>query len=654
MEVLSIDIETYSTIDLGKAGVYRYCEDPDFQILLFGYAFGDAPVKIVDLAQGEPIPDEVVSAIIDPRVVKVAFNAQFERICLTRYFGWPVSHPPEQWQCSQVLAAQLGLPRSLDGVAETLKLADRKDAGGKALIRYFSVPCKPTQTNGGRTRNLPEHDLEKWEQFKRYCAQDVEVERSIRSRLERFRPTDTERKLWHLDQRINDAGIAVDTKLVKHAMQCNAKTQQQLDEEARRLTGLDNPSSVSQLRDWLAQQGVDTDDLTKLTVDQLLETVTAPVVRRVLQIRQESSRTSTAKYEALDRAVCSDGRLRGTLVFYGASRSGRWSGRIFQPQNLPQNHLQDLDTARALLSSGEYDMLALLFDSIPDTLSQLVRTTLIPSQGCRFIVADFSAIEARCIAWLAGETWVVDTFWGHGRIYEQTAAKMFGVPIEKIVKGQPEYALRQKGKIAVLACGYGGAVGALTAMGALRMGLQEDELPGIVSAWRSANSNIVRLWKDCEEAAIQAVQDATTVTIAQGLTFSMDKGLLRIKLPSGRCLSYARPRIGTDPRFDKPQLTYQDTTKKGGILPRVSTFGGKIVENVIQGIARDCLAEAMLRLDEAGYTIVLHVHDEVVIDAPHGQGSVDEVCRIMSQPIDWAPGLPLAAEGFECSFYKKD
>lgn len=650
--IMAIDLETYSSIDLTKAGVYRYTEAEDFAILLFGYAFDDGPVQLVDIAQGEDLPDDAVSALIDPNVIKTAYNANFERVCLTRHFEWPVMHPAEQWQCTAVLAATLGLPRHLEGVAQSMKLKAQKDTAGKNLIRYFSVPCKPTKANNGRTRNLPEHDLEKWEQFKRYCKQDVEVERTIRKRLEKFQPSGKEHRLWCLDQVINDTGVGVDKELVDHALKCDAQFQKRLSEKATDLTGLDNPGSVSQLKDWLAEEGIEVDSLNKETVATLVEEVENETVQQVLEMRQNMAKTSIKKYEAIDRALCDDGRVRGLLQFYGANRTGRWAGRLVQVQNLPQNKIPDLNYARALLRSGDYETLELLYDSIPVVLSQLIRTAFVPSPGGRFIVADFSAIEARIIAWLAGEKWRMDVFQSHGKIYEASAAQMFSVPIETIDKGNP---LRQKGKIAELALGYGGSVGALKAMGALKMGLEESELPELVSAWRDANPAITQLWWEVGGLALEAVQDKTTVrsrAISQSLEFSYSSGVLWIQLPSGRSLAYARPQIETDPKYGKPSLTYEglDAGKWG----RVNTYGPKLVENIVQAIARDCLAEAMLRLADAGYRTVMHVHDEVVLDMPKDSGSLEDACRIMGQPIDWAKGLPLRADGFECEYYQKD
>lgn len=649
MQTLAIDIETYSSKDLTKCGVYAYCESADFEILLFGYAVDDGLVQVVDLASGEKIPRDVLAAITDSKVIKTAYNANFERTCLARYLKVPM--PPEQWRCSSVHALMLGLPGYLDGVAKCLRLDNQKMKEGKALIRYFSIPCKPTKANGGRTRNLPKHDPEKWATFKDYCKQDVEVERQLRKKLEAFPIPEVEQKLWELDQHMNDTGVGVDSKLVKHAIHADMEFQKQLFDEAVELTGVENPYSPAQIKQWLQDQGVEVDSLAKKNVEELIPEVENPTVKRLLELRQAMAKTSVKKYEAMMRSYCNDERIRGLLQFYGANRTGRWAGRLVQIHNLPRNSINDLETARDLLKAGNYDALDLLFDSVPDVLSQLIRTAFIPSDGHRFIVADFSAIEARVIAWLAGESWRMDVFQSHGKIYEASAAQMFRVPIETIDKGSP---LRQKGKIAELALGYGGSKGALKQMGALDMGLSEDELPELVKAWREANPSIVRLWWDVESAAIKAVKDKAVVKMQHGLTFHFTKGVLFITLPSGRSLAYVRPRIEMDERFGKDQLTYEGIEQGSKNWGRIATYGGKLVENCIQAIARDCLAVSMLRLHEAGYKINFHVHDEVILEVPRDQGSVDEVCTIMSQPIEWAKGLPLGADGFECTFYKKD
>ncbi len=651
MKKLSIDIETYSSVDLIKCGVYRYCDSDDFEILLFAYTFDDEEIQVIDLAQGEDIPNEVIEAIRAPKVIKTAYNANFERTCLSKHFNQTM--PANQWKCSSVHALTLGLPGYIDGVAKCLRLPEQKMKEGKALIRFFSIPCKATKANEGRTRNLPEHDMERWESFKAYCKQDVEVERQIRKKLEAFPIPKEEQKLWELDQKINDDGIKIDSELVANAIHCDEEYQRKRLEEAADLTGLENPNSPQQLKEWLGERDIEVDSLSKDKVVELLEETDNPEITRVLELRQDMSKTSVKKYQAMERAVCRDEMIKGLLQFYGAA-TGRWAGRIINPQNLPRNDMKDLDLARRLLKSKNYEALELLFDSVPDLLSQLIRTAFIPSHHSRFIVSDFSAIEARIIAWIAGETWVVETFKGHGKIYEMTASKMFGVPLEKIVKGNPEYEYRTKGKLAVLACGYQGSVGALISMGALDMGLTEEELKPLVNTWRKSNPNIVKLWWNVEAAAIKAVKEKVDVKMQYGLEFSYRSGILFIKLPSGRSLAYVRPRVELDDRFNKDKLTFEGVvpgTRKWG---RVDTYGGKLVENIIQAIARDCLAVSMLRLDKVGYKIVTHVHDEVVLDVPKDKGSLEEVESIMGQSISWAPGLPLNAEGFETGYYKKD
>ncbi|WP_196007890.1 DNA polymerase [Clostridium tyrobutyricum] len=650
--MLAIDVETYSSIDLVKCGVYAYTESANFEILLFAYAYDDNPIEIIDLACGEKLPQDVIEDLTNPKVIKTAFNSNFERTCLAKYLSKPM--PPEQWRCSAVHSLELGLPTSLDKVARCMNLEQQKMSEGKALLRYFSMPCKPTKANGGRTRNLPQHGIEKWEIFKRYCKQDVEVERTIRKKLDRYPVTDNEWKLWALDQKINDSGVKIDKALVHNAIKCDEGHQKKMVKEAENLTQLENPNSPVQLKKWLQTKGFKVESLSKEKVKELLGEVEDPSVKRMLKIRQELSKTSVKKYEAMKRAMCHDERVRGLMKFYGANRTGRWSSKLVQTQNLPRNNMDNLGDARMLLKTGDFEMLEILFDSVPDVLSQLIRTAFIPSNNSKFIVSDFSAIEARVIAWIAGEKWVINTFKSSGKIYEMTASKMFGVPIEKIVKGNPEYALRQKGKVATLACGYQGSSGALIAMGAVKMGLKEDELPEIVAAWRKSNSNIVKLWRKIETAAIKSVDEKKVVKMQYGLEFSCRGGVLFIKLPSGRSLAYVRPRIETDVKFNKPKLTYEGIEQGTKQWGRLNTYGGKLTENIVQAIARDCLAEAMLRLDRAGYKIVFHVHDEVILDVPNGFGSLNEVNKIMGEPIKWAPGLPLKADGFETSYYKKD
>lgn len=659
MSVLAIDIETYSSVDLSSSGVYAYTQSPDFEILLFAYAWNDGPVQVVDLTGGEQIPQDVLAAFTDPTVTKSAWNAQFERVCLARYLhptAVNISNsdimPPEQWHCSMVHSMYLGLPGSLDLAAKALKLEIEKDAAGRDLIRYFSVPCAPTKVNGGRTRNRPEHDLERWKHFKAYCAQDVEVERAIRKKLSKFPMPEREHRIWCLDQRINETGVHVDMELVKNAIECDEVFQARYLAEAKRITGLENPNSVAQLKEWLEKLGVQIDSLNRATVNELIETTNNPDVKRALRLRLKMGRSSVAKYQAFERSTDPDGRARGLMQFYGAARSGRWAGRRVQPQNLPRTHLPDLDAARQLLRSGDYDSLELLYDDVPYVLSQLIRTAITASPGCYLIVADYSAIEARVIAWLAGEEWAIKEFRGSGKIYEATAAQMFGVPIEAVDRD-----LRTKGKVATLACGYQGGPNALIAMGALKSGLTEQELPGIVDRWRAANPCIVQFWADVEKAALAAVADKTAVNLQHGLRFEYVGGMLRIRLPSGRHLHYARPRIEPDPQFGKDGITYEGND--GGGWSRLRTYGGKLVENICQAVARDCLAEALLRIHESPIPpVVLHVHDEVVIDAPEGWMPVDEALKFvtdtMSAPMEWAPGLPLAAEAFATPYYRTD
>ncbi|CCJ32990.1 DNA polymerase [Caloramator australicus] len=648
MKYLSIDIETFGRCDLTKCGVYRYIEDEEFEVLLFAYAFDDEEVKVVDLKRGEKITEEVLNALTDENIIKTAFNANFERTCLEKYLSLKLS--PNQWRCTMVHSLYLGLPTTLEDAAEVLNLENKKMKEGKSLIKYFSVPCKPSKSNGLRTRNLPEHSLEKWETFKEYCKKDVEVEREIRKRLEKYPLPDKEHTLWVLDQKINDYGVKVDTKLILNAIKCSEITKEELQKKAKDITKLDNPNSLIQLKNWLINKGIEADELSKENVEELIEKVKDEDAKEVLKLRLELSKTSVKKYEAMIRAVCRDDRIRGLLQFYGANRTGRWAGRLSQIHNFPRNNLKNIKEARELLKSGNYDILKILFDeSIPDILSQLLRTAIVPSESHRFIVSDFSAIEARVIAYLADEKWVLDTFKGNGKIYEMTASRMFNVPIEKIVKGNPEYDLRQKGKVATLACGYQGGVGALKAMGALKMGLKEEELPSIVKAWRDANPNIVKFWKDVEDAAAEVLETKGSITLNKGLKIFADSSFLFIKLPSGRHLSYPKARIEGDFK-----ITYEGIEQGTKKWSRIKTYGGRLVENIVQAVARDCLAEAMMRLDRAGYKIAFHVHDEVVLDVPLGFGSVEEVKEIMTRAIEWAEGLPLNAECFETYFYMKD
>ncbi len=644
MRTLSIDIETYSSVDLAKSGVYRYAEAPDFEILLFGYSVDAGPVQVVDFACGEKIPKEIQQAILDNNVTKWAFNAQFERICLSKYFG--IHLAPNSWRCTMVWSAYLGLPLSLEGAAIVTGADKKKLTEGKELIRYFSVPCKPTVTNGGRTRNLPEHAPEKWNSFKAYNLRDVEVELSIQGKLQKFPMPEEEWNNYILDQQINDRGIQLDLELVKKAIQCDEKVREELTSRLKELTDLDNPNSVVQMKSWLSEKGLETDSLDKASVKALLKE--APEhLSEVLELRQLLAKSSVKKYTAMENAVCTDGRARGLLQFYGANRTGRFAGRLIQVQNLPQNHLSDLEQARRLVRGGHFDALEILYDSIPGVLSELIRTAFVPKKGYKFIVADFSAIEARVIAWLAGETWRNEVFATHGKIYEASASQMFKVPLEEVTKGSP---LRQKGKIAELALGYGGSVGALKAMGALDMGLTEEELKPLVYAWRNANPNIVRLWWDVDRAVKEAVTERCR-TETHRIRFEYRSGMLLIWLPSGRQLTYVKPRMGIN-SFGSEAVTYEGVgaTKK---WERIESYGPKFVENIVQAISRDILCCAMRKLNEKGFDIVMHVHDEVVLEVPL-EVTVTDICTLMNQTPTWAQGLLLRADGYECNFYKKD
>jgi len=645
MRRLSIDIETYSSIDLVKSGVYAYASVPDFEILLFAYAYDDDEVQIIDIASGEQLPREVMTSITDDSVIKSAFNAQFERTCLTAYLKEYLS--PVGWQCTAVQSAMLGLPLSLEGIAQVLSLEEQKMREGKDLIKYFSMPCKETKTNGNRSRNFPHHAPEKWQIFKNYCKRDVEVERSIRTKLEKYPISQKEQALYILDQLINDRGVLIDKKLVEQAITCDKLNKDDTFEQAQQLTGLDNPNSVAQLKVWLLENGVEAPSLSKKAVADLA-TESDGEVEQLLNLRLHLAKTSIKKYEAMERAVCPDGRIRGLLQFYGANRTGRWAGRLVQVQNLPQNHEIDLTLARDLLKQGCFDELELLFKSVPNLLSELIRTAFIPKPNHRFIVADFSAIETRVIAWLAGEKWRMDVFATHGKIYEASASQMFKVPIEEVTKGSP---LRQKGKISELALGYGGSVGALTAMGALEMGVEEGELQPLVNAWRNANPNITRLWWDIDKAAIKAVKDKIPQNIGK-IHIEMKSGILFITLPSGRKLSYIKPRIEIN-KFGREGITYEGIGESKR-WSRIDSYGPKLVENITQAIARDLLAEAMIRVAKAGYEIVMHVHDEIIVEVPIGKGSLEETCELMSIVPSWADGLPLRADGFICDYYKKE
>lgn len=646
---LSVDIETFSSVDLGKSGVYRYAESEDFEILLFGYSVNGSPVRVVDLACGENLPEEIRKAISDPTVMKWAFNAQFERICLSRFLGMPTGEylDPVSWHCTMIWSATLGLPMSLAGVGTVLSLEKQKLTEGKDLIRYFCVPCKATKVNGGRTRNLPEHDWTKWERFKSYNLRDVETEMEIQKKLSRFPVPENEWRNYCLDQKINDRGVALDMELAHRAVQCDNQYREFYLRQAREITGLENPNSVLQLRDWLWERGVELDSLSKNAVQDLLPDTDGDV-RKVLSLRQELAKSSVKKYTAMENLVCRDSRGRGLIQFYGASRTGRYAGKLLQVQNLPQNHLPNLETARALVQSGNFDALEMLYDSVPNVLSELIRTAIVPKRGCRFIVSDFSAIEARVLSWFAGEQWRLDTFTQGGDIYCASASQMFGVPVEKHgINGE----LRQKGKQAELACGYGGSVGAMKSMGAVRMGVKEEELQPLVDAWRQANPRIVQFWWEVDRAAKTCVKQHIP-TQAGRLRFEYQSGILFIQLPSGRRLAYAKPRMGEN-RFGGEAITYEGVGT-GRKWERLETYGAKCVENIVQGTARDLLALALLRLEKAGYPVVMHCHDEAICEVPIGQGSVEEVNRIMAVAPEWAEGLPLKADGFETEFYKKD
>ena len=662
MKTLSIDIETYSDIPLQKSGVYRYCESPNFEILLFGYSADSGPVQVVDLACGEKIPADVLDALTDDAVTKWAFNASFERVCLSRYLRdlgisldpFHDKHPlsqevarflnPESWRCSMVWAATMGLPLSLEGVGSVLGLEKQKLTEGKELIKFFCQPCAPTKTNGQRTRNRPFHAPDKWDAFKRYNLRDVETEMGIQQRLVKFPVPDQVWEEYHIDQEINDRGVRLDMELVRSAIDMDTRSRHELTTAMKRMTALENPNSVQQMKQWLSDNGMETESLDKKAVAELLKDAPAEL-REVLSLRQQLAKSSVRKYQAMENTVCSDSRARGMFQFFGAARTGRFSGRNIQLQNLPQNHLPDLAEARALVRAGDFDAVKLLYEDVPDTLSQLIRTAFIPKDGAQFLVADFSAIEARVIAWYAGETWRQKVFEKGGDIYCASASQMFKVPVEKHgINGH----LRQKGKIAELALGYGGSVGALKAMGAIEMGLTEDELPPLVDAWRQSNPRIVEFWWAVDRAVMEAVRYKHS-TSSYGLTFSCRSGMLFITLPSGRNLAYVKPKIGTN-KFGGECITYEGVgaTKK---WERLDSYGPKFVENIVQATARDILCYAMRTL--RCYSIVMHIHDELVIEADPCI-SLDAVCEQMGRTPPWATGLLLRADGYATPFYKKD
>lgn len=643
---LSIDIETYSSVDLGKSGVYKYASSPDFEILLFGYSIDGGAVSVVDLARGEVIPREVFDALEDDSVTKWAFNAQFERVCLSRFLGYETGTylEPDAWKCSMVWAAYMGLPLSLEGAGSVLGLEKQKLSEGKELIRYFCTPCNPTKTNGGRTRNLPIHDMEKWEKFKAYNLRDVEAEMQIQQKLMKFPVPKMVWDEYHLDQEINDRGICLDMVFAKQAIEMEGISRDSIMKQLCNITGLENPNSVLQMKDWLAERGMETDTLDKKAVAALLKDAPKELAE-VLTLRQKLAKSSVKKYTAMENAVCEDGRARGMFQFYGANRTGRFSGRLIQLQNLPQNHIPDLKEARELVRSGNFDALEVLYDSVPEVLSELIRTAFVPRSGCKYIVADFSAIEARVIAWFAGEQWRLDVFDRGGDIYCASASQMFGVPVEKNgINGN----LRQKGKIAELALGYGGSVGALKAMGALDMGLQEDELQDLVTAWRTSNPMITKFWWDIDRAVKTVIKERTSVSL-YGLDIYYKSGMLFIRLPSGRQLSYVKPKIGEN-IFGGESVTYEGvgSTKK---WERLESYGPKFVENIVQATARDVLCYALMTLRNC--SIVAHVHDEIIIEADPRM-SLSAVCEQMGRTPPWAEGLNLRADGYECEFYKKD
>ena len=656
MEHLSIDIETKSSVDIGKAGLYRYAQSDDFEILLFAYRYGNEDVQIIDLAQGEKIPDKIVEDLRNPQIVKHAYNAAFEWYCMNKA-GYET--PLCQWKCTMIHGLYCGYTAGLDATGKAIGLPQdkRKLTTGKALIRYFCAPCKPTKNNGKRTWNLPKHASEKWELFKEYCKQDVVTESAILKRLEAFPVPEEEEKLWQMDIRMNAFGVKVDTALISGALQINEHSTELLENEARMITGLQNPNSSVQLLDWIHNNGVEMGNLQKATVMEKLSDDLPDDVRRALEIRQQLGKTSIKKYVAMDIAKGKDDRVRGLTQYYGANRTGRWAGRLVQMQNLPRNYIKTLDYARKLVKDRNYGGIKLLYGNVPDTLSQLIRTAFIPSEGNKFVVADFSAIEARVIAWLAGETWVNEVFATHGKIYEATASQMFHVPIEKIAKGNPEYALRQKGKVATLALGYQGGANALIAMGALNMGLSEEELPDIVQRWRNANPRIRDLWYAVEEAALLVMQTAQPQAI-YNLIFNLESDIvygqnfLTVQLPSGRNLYYPRPFLKEN-QFGKLAIHYYTVGQQTRKWEVTSTYGGKMTENIVQAIARDCLAETLRRIDAKGLQVVFHVHDEVIIDAPM-ETTVGEICDLMAEPIPWAPGLILKGAGFESNYYMKD
>ena len=644
MKIISIDIETYASANLGKTGVYRYAASADFELLLFGYAVDFGAVQVIDLTQGEQIPDDILQALDNPHIIKSAFNAQFERVCLSRFVGHRLD--PSGWHCSRVWSATLGLPLSLKDVGTVLGLDKQKLTAGKELVKYFCTPCTPTKANHQRTRNFPYHAPDKWQDFKYYNQRDVEVEMEISQKLRRYPVPQSEWELYWMDQRINDRGIEIDQTLVKIAITCDTTFREHYLTKSQKLTGLENPNSPIQLKNWLNEHGVQVDSLAKAAVSDLVQNTTGDV-KEVLNLRQLLSKSSIKKYVAMQNAICPDGRVHGLLQFYGATRTGRWAGRLVQVQNLPRNSLPELQAVRELVKQGNFEILGMLYDSVPDVLSQLIRTAFIPKAGCSFYVADFSAVEARVIAWLSGEAWRQKAFANNKDIYCESASQMFGVPVVKHgINGE----LRQKGKIAELALGYGGSVGALKAMGATKMGLTDDELLPLVSMWREASPKIVQFWWDVDKAAKDCIR-TNLPTKTHGINFTYQGNCLFIELRSGRKLCYPQPKIGTN-RFCSESITFMgiNTVKKWG---RIETYGAKLVENIVQATSRDLLALAMQRLEKAGYPSVMHIHDETVIEAPSGK-SLDEIIAIMTETPAWAKGLILNAAGFIGNFYQKD
>lgn len=648
-EHAQFDFETYSEIDLGNCGSYRYIEDDSFEVLLLAVAFDDEPVFIIDICRGEDIPDLVWAALFDDSIIKSAWNAQFERTIFGKLAGRPLS--PDTWQCSMVWSASLSLPLALKNAAAVLKTGEQKDKAGDVLIKYFSIPCKATKANGGRTRNLPEHAPEDWQRFKNYCVQDVRTERDIRHKLETFPLPDTEWDYYHMDQRINDRGVMIDQQLVEQAITCDLMLTEEMTKRAYELTGLENPNSVAQLKGWLEERGIEVDSLGKKNVAELIRDLdkhsTDGEALEMMKLRLQMAKSSVKKYQAADRCICSDKRARGLFQFYGANRTGRFSGRMIQLQNLPQNHISTLDEARKLIKLGAFDMVESIYGNTPDILSQLIRTMLIPKEGCEFVVADFSAIEARVLAWLAGEDWRIEAFHKGEDIYCASASAMFHVPVVKHgVNGE----LRQKGKVAELACGYGGAAGALISMGAIEMGLKEDELPDIIDSWRTANPNIVQFWWDLEQAATQTIKDHEERRVRR-IGFEFYAGTLWMVLPSGRRLAYLKPKLQPN-RFGRLAITFEGQGQ-GNKWTRLETYGGKLTENCCQATARDLLTAAMWRMERAGLDIVGHVHDEVILEVPKGSITVEEVCAIMNRNPAWSDGLPLSSDGYTGNYYFK-